>query len=58
MITQAVVNEIEPPLGANIRLVRTCNGLTLNGSYWVVDCGVVIQSFFSLSSVVEAGGDK
>ncbi len=58
MRKQAVVNEIEPPLGAKIRLVRTCNGLTLNGSYWVVDCGVVIQFFFSLSPVDEAGGDK
>jgi hypothetical protein len=52
------VNEIEPPLGPNIRRVRTCNGLTLNGSYpaeFVGGCDVVIQSFFSLSSV---GGDK
>jgi hypothetical protein len=51
----AVVNEIEPPLGANIRRVRTCNDLTLNGSYPVVDCCVLIQFFFSLSST---GGDK
>jgi len=54
MRKQAVVSEIEPPLGPKIRRVRICNGLALNGSY-PVDDGVVIQSFFSLSSI---GGDK